>query len=116
MTQKAQCRRILLEAGTEGGSVGIAEDLAQGKALFVCFVNDCTSDFLHDSDRDALPSSVSAEINRESLADALRHLEKYCWWGFSPLEVAPDCRGVIKDVLVRKGVDLKTSSWQFYLE
>lgn len=115
MTQKPYLRRILLEAGTEGGSVGIAEALVQGKAMFVCFVNDCTSDFLNDSDQDAYPSRVLSEINRESLADALRHLEQYRWWCFSPLEVAPDCRGAIKDVLVRKGVDLKTSSWQFHL-
>lgn len=115
MIEKENRRRTLLEAGTEGGSVGVAEDRAQGKLMFVSFVYDCTNEFLNDSDHDAFPSSVSAEVNHESLAEALRHLDQYSWWSFSPLEIAPDCRSVIKDVLVRKGVDLQTSLWKFHL-
>lgn len=116
MIQNENRRRILLEAGTEGGSVGIAEYRSPGNTLFVYFVDECTVDFLSDGDREGLPDATPRETVCDSFPEALRLLERYRWWRFVPLEVAPDFRDAINEEVMRIGDDRSNQRWRAYLD
>lgn len=103
---------VVLQVGTEGGSITLYRDLSGEAPRFLLATNEVAMwDLLSDEDGPAPPPAPPRAVG-STLAEALEALDRYRWFRLFPMTVHPELAAEIEAGVLARGGERALARWR----